>query len=139
MKLVELALLRTALPVGCLALLLTLETWLPFFPGRARRVRHGTRNVAWGLLNATVVLALFAGPLQRVSGWSADRPFGLLRWLGLSPLAATLVAIVLFDGWMYAWHRANHRVALLWRFHRMHHSDADLDATSAVRFHTGEI
>jgi sterol desaturase/sphingolipid hydroxylase (fatty acid hydroxylase superfamily) len=139
MKLVQLAWLRAALPVACLALLVTLETWLPFFEGRAGRVRHGGRNVAWGLLNAAVVFALFTGPLQRMSDWSADKPFGLLRWLGLSPVGAAVVAIVVFDGWMYAWHRANHRIPVLWRFHRMHHSDADLDATSAVRFHTGEI
>jgi sterol desaturase/sphingolipid hydroxylase (fatty acid hydroxylase superfamily) len=45
---------------------------------------------------------------------------------------------VLLDGWMYLWHRANHAIPLLWRFHRMHHSDRHLDVTSATRFHLGE-
>jgi rhodanese-related sulfurtransferase len=49
------------------------------------------------------------------------------------------VAFILFDLWMYLWHRANHTNPLLWRFHRMHHSELQLDATSAVRFHPGEI
>ena len=40
---------------------------------------------------------------------------------------------------MYAWHRINHRVPFLWRFHRVHHSDAQMDVTTASRFHTGEI
>jgi sterol desaturase/sphingolipid hydroxylase (fatty acid hydroxylase superfamily) len=39
---------------------------------------------------------------------------------------------------MYVWHRANHRLALLWRFHRMHHSDPEMDVTTATRFHLGE-
>src|SRR5690606_9675421 len=36
------------------------------------------------------------------------------------------------------WHWLNHRVPLLWRFHRMHHSDREMDVTSATRFHLGE-
>src|SRR5256885_17251711 len=60
--------------------------------------------------------------------------------LVLLPLSvSTLLAILLLDGGMYLWHRANHRLPLLWRFHRVHHSDPALDVTSAVRFHTGEI
>ena len=40
---------------------------------------------------------------------------------------------------MYAWHRANHRFPFLWRFHKVHHSDPEMDVSTAVRFHTGEI
>jgi sterol desaturase/sphingolipid hydroxylase (fatty acid hydroxylase superfamily) len=40
---------------------------------------------------------------------------------------------------MYAWHRANHEVPLLWRFHRVHHTDPAMDSTTALRFHPGEI
>src|SRR6185503_6617510 len=39
----------------------------------------------------------------------------------------------------YYWHRLNHRLPLLWRFHSVHHMDPDLDVTTAVRFHFGEI
>jgi sterol desaturase/sphingolipid hydroxylase (fatty acid hydroxylase superfamily) len=49
------------------------------------------------------------------------------------------VALLLFDAWMYLWHRANHAVPFLWRFHRMHHSDPAVDTTTALRFHVGEI
>ncbi len=49
------------------------------------------------------------------------------------------MALVLFDFWMYVWHRANHAVPLLWRFHRLHHGDSELDATTGLRFHPGEI
>lgn len=70
-------------------------------------------------------------------GWS--KSFGLLRLVQLPPATATVAAIVLFDGWMYLWHRANHKIGFLWRFHRVHHSDPEMDATTATRFHTGEI
>jgi len=47
--------------------------------------------------------------------------------------------LIVLDLWAWAWHMANHRVALLWRFHEVHHRDAFLDVTSAVRFHPGEV
>jgi len=40
---------------------------------------------------------------------------------------------------MYIWHRLNHEIAFLWRFHRMHHSDPAMDVTTALRFHIGEL
>lgn len=54
-------------------------------------------------------------------------------WLWLA------IDLLLLDLWTYWWHRANHRWPLLWRFHRVHHLDRFLDATSAVRFHPGEV
>lgn len=52
---------------------------------------------------------------------------------------ALALDLMLLDLWAYWWHRANHRWPLLWRFHRVHHLDRFLDATSAVRFHPGEV
>lgn len=37
------------------------------------------------------------------------------------------------------WHRLNHRIPFLWRFHNVHHTDLDMDVTPAIRFHFGEI
>ena len=47
--------------------------------------------------------------------------------------------LVLLDFWIYWWHRANHELPWLWRFHQVHHLDELLDTTSAVRFHFGEV
>ena len=46
---------------------------------------------------------------------------------------------MLLDLLIYWWHRANHRLPLLWRFHQVHHLDRFLDTTSALRFHFGEV
>lgn len=117
----------------------TLESWLPFMKGRRDRLRHATRNLTLGLLNAAV-MALIAAPLVvRLTAWAEHSGVGLLRLINLPVVLSTLLALLLLDGWMYLWHRANHCVPLLWRFHRVHHSDPALDVTSAVRFHTGEI
>lgn len=67
------------------------------------------------------------------------------RWsLGWRPPAldgAWLIPldILLLDLWIYWWHRANHEIPFLWRFHVVHHLDEWLDTSSAVRFHFGEV
>jgi sterol desaturase/sphingolipid hydroxylase (fatty acid hydroxylase superfamily) len=122
-----------------LILLLGLENWAPAASGRHHRFRHAVRNLMLGLLN-TAASALLAAPLiAGLSLWAESSGFGLLRLVQLPPTTATVAAILLFDGWMYLWHRANHEISFLWRFHRVHHSDPEMDATTATRFHTGEI
>jgi sterol desaturase/sphingolipid hydroxylase (fatty acid hydroxylase superfamily) len=60
--------------------------------------------------------------------------------LGLRPAWWNLALdLLLLDLWIYGWHRINHAMPFLWRFHEVHHRDEMLDATSAVRFHFGEV
>jgi sterol desaturase/sphingolipid hydroxylase (fatty acid hydroxylase superfamily) len=122
-----------------LILLLTLENWLPAAGNRHHRLRHTARNLTLGLLNALAVALLAAPLVASVVGWAEERRFGLLKLLSLPPTIATAVAFLLFDGWLYLLHRANHKFGFLWRFHRVHHSDPEMDATTALRFHTGEV
>ena len=123
--------------------LLTWESFAPFFAFFAKRsgdrVRHGARNLTLGVINAAVNGLVCVGLWWTVAAWAETRGIGLLRWLTLPRWAKLTGVFVLVDLWMYAWHRLNHRVPLLWRFHRVHHSDPNLDVTTASRFHFGEI
>ena len=58
---------------------------------------------------------------------------------GLSPGMKFAIGFLLLDYSNYVWHILLHRVPLLWRFHLVHHSDLDLDLTTAIRFHFGEM
>jgi sterol desaturase/sphingolipid hydroxylase (fatty acid hydroxylase superfamily) len=122
-----------------LILLLMFESWLPAAGNRHLRLRHTARNLTLGLLNALVVASLAAPLIANVAGWAEESRFGLLNLLSLPPAIAAVVAFLLFDGWLYLLHRANHKFHFLWRFHRVHHSDPEMDATTALRFHTGEV
>jgi sterol desaturase/sphingolipid hydroxylase (fatty acid hydroxylase superfamily) len=122
-----------------LILLLTLESWLPAAGNRRRRTRHTARNLTLGLLNALAIAVLATPLISNVAGWAEWSRFGLVNLLNLPPVMTTVTAILLFDGWLYLLHRANHKIGFLWRFHRVHHSDPDMDATTAIRFHTGEV
>jgi len=129
----------TLIAAFTMLLLLELESWIPAAADRQHRVRHAMRNVTLGLLNAVVAALLVAPLLAGLSLWAENNGFGLLRMVPLPPAAAMVAAILMFDGWMYLWHRANHQIGFLWRFHRVHHSDPEMDVTTGIRFHTGEI
>ena len=135
--------MRMGLSFGLLVLFIVWESFSPFYPwfkGRGfDRFQHGFRNVIIGLLNAVVVAVLFVQAWLWAANWAHDHRFGLLNLVQLPIWARGLIAILILDGWMYAWHRLNHGVPFLWRFHRVHHAERYLDVTSATRFHFGEI
>lgn len=136
-------LVRGGSGLGVLALLLWWETRAPYLPLFARasttRLRHALRNLALAAGNRAVTAVGFAGAWAAAALWAEEREFGLLRWAGVPPIAHAFGAILLLDAWTYCWHRLNHRVPFLWRFHRTHHADTQMDVTTASRFHLGEI
>lgn len=121
-----------------LAALWTWESAHPLIANRADRWTHAGRNVVISLINAAVLSFVFGAITIAVAHWAEGRQFGLLHWAQFSLFWRLAAAIVLLDGWMYAWHRLNHTVPLLWRSHRMHHADDAMDVTSATRFHLFE-
>ena len=115
---------------------LTLERLRPMgrvlATGKAAWARWG-RNGALFAINA-VLSPLIVVP---VTAWAATGPGWRPDWFG-GPVGL-LADLLLLDLFIYWWHRANHEIPVLWRFHRVHHFDTDLDTTSAVRFHFGEV
>lgn len=125
-----------------LVLLLLLEGAHPFFElfgERRERGRHLARNLVLGAVNSVLVAVVFAGLWVAAAAWAEARGIGILRLADLPTWLHAILAVLALDAWTYAWHRMNHRVPFLWRFHRVHHSDAQMDVTTASRFHTGEI
>ena len=92
------------------------------------------RNLALAAVNFAlsplVVLPLTALAAGHALPW---RPDWWQSWPGLC------LDLLLLDGLIYWWHRANHEWPFLWRFHRVHHLDRTLDSTTALRFHFGEV
>jgi len=129
------------LQAGVLALCLWIESLAPLFMDRSptQRLRHGVRNLGLGLANGAVLTFLVWQWIALASRWSQTQRFGLLNELDLTAGTRAVAGFFLFDLWMYLWHRANHGVPFLWRFHRVHHTDPALDSTSAYRFHIGEM
>jgi sterol desaturase/sphingolipid hydroxylase (fatty acid hydroxylase superfamily) len=100
------------------------------------------RNLAIGLI-AAATTALSDLPVVASSQHLAERrQWGLLRATALRRLPRFLRAVLgflLLDYTLYLWHWMNHRALGLWRFHAVHHLDRDLDSTTGLRFHFGEL
>ena len=96
-------------------------------------------NLGFGAVNGIIVSIACAScyALSAQNEFAAN--LGLLRGLELSVWIRIPLEIVLLDLVTYLLHRAYHVVPLLWRLHVVHHSDLDLDVSSASRFHTGEV
>lgn len=67
------------------------------------------------------------------------RRWGLLKQMRIPSWLEALLAMALLDYTLYLWHILIHRVPALWRFHSVHHVDLDMDASTAIRFHFGEM
>jgi len=122
-----------------LTVIFFLEGFFPHFKGRFNRYKHAVPNLVLGGINGIFYSFLFAGLTILIINWSNTNPFGILNFEGIPLSIKGIFAFLLFDLWMYLWHRANHRITFLWRFHRVHHTDPDMDATTAIRFHPIEI
>ena len=76
----------------------------------ADRFRHGLKNLVLGILNAVVIGLVFVGLWWAAAESAQFHNFGLLNWWPLPGWARLLGAFLLFDAWMYFWHRLNHRI-----------------------------
>lgn len=124
---------------GIFLIMALFEYCLPKRKQPLGRIRRWPTN--WGLvvLDAALVRLIFPiggvglAMLAETYGWGV---FGLLGWGGV---VAAILTFVLLDFAVWFQHWASHKVPLFWRIHRMHHADAEVDVSTALRFHPVEI
>ncbi|MCP5195543.1 MAG: sterol desaturase family protein [Gammaproteobacteria bacterium] len=129
--------------LGCFfTLLLAMMLWEWRWPRRMltlSRTRRWPANLGIVVIDGVVlrlvfpILAVGAASLAAVNGW------GLLHWLDTPFWLALIVSLLALDLAIYTQHVVFHKVPVLWRLHRMHHTDLDFDVTTALRFHPLEI
>jgi sterol desaturase/sphingolipid hydroxylase (fatty acid hydroxylase superfamily) len=126
--------------IGALfGLLFVLERRHPLRPIVEPTPRRVARNLTLAGLGLATLNLLQAPALVPVAEWARTERIGLLHWTSLPDPAKTVAAILLMDYTLWHWHWLTHRVPLLWRFHLVHHVDLDLDSSTALRFHFGEM
>ena len=128
------------LVLGTFATLVFLENRRPLRQGAVEsKLRRNIRNLAIAL-GAAVSVQLAEQPLVRpLTRIIEKRRFGLLKQVALPAWVEVPLAVGLMDYTLYLWHVLTHRVPFLWRFHQAHHVDLDMDASTALRFHFGEL
>jgi sterol desaturase/sphingolipid hydroxylase (fatty acid hydroxylase superfamily) len=117
--------------LGIIVLLLIIgESLSPLKSRGSDRLLHVLKNSVIFALARTVFFLVSLLALERYSFYS------------LKPLLGAWFIVYVFivsDLSVYWWHRLNHRIPFLWRFHQVHHSDQFLDFSTALRFHFGEL
>lgn len=116
----------------------SLEYLAPLARFDYKKWRHAAANLT--LFGFTLVINfLFGFLILATTEWTAGNQFGLLAWVDLPLWLELLIAVMMLDLFaQYTAHYLLHHVPLLFKFHRIHHSDTKVDATTATRHHPGD-
>lgn len=135
MTLAALLEIKTISLLAVFVILFFFERIRPAAIGRRRHLKSIVKNLSFWFINGGFSFLI----VLPVSIWASSiNLWERSPWFfgGGSNL---LMDMLLLDLFIYWWHRANHEVKFLWRFHEIHHLDEQLDTTSAVRFHFVEV
>jgi len=116
-----------------------------FLLERRFQLRQNTREQKSRLLSNAVltifviITSMFTVKPSIASAFDWSFSFALLKQIEMPYSLEFIAGFLLLDLSFYYWHRLNHVVPLLWRFHNVHHCDPDMDSSTAFRFHFGEV
>jgi len=131
--------IRLAVFLGLFSILAVSE-WLR--PRRKLRISKANRwftNIAIVIIDSVVVRLIFPAAAVGVALWAQASGYGLFNVITVPAVLAGIICIILLDFAVWFSHLLSHKVLMFWRFHRMHHSDRDIDVSTAIRFHPIEI
>jgi sterol desaturase/sphingolipid hydroxylase (fatty acid hydroxylase superfamily) len=130
---------RALLVGGTFLALLLLEWRKPLRRRVESKFRHTARNLTMAGLGSATMQLTELPVVRQLSSLAVKRRWGLLQNIALPLWLEILLGCILLDYTLYWWHVLTHKVPFLWRFHKVHHVDLDLDASTALRFHSGEL
>ncbi|MBI5524140.1 MAG: sterol desaturase family protein [Desulfarculus sp.] len=133
------ALIRLLTFGGGLVFFLVMEISAPYRLATVSKLRRWAVNLGLTALNTLLLAALFGTAKLALAQHVTQNKLGLLNVHPLPYGLKLLIAVAFLDFMLYVWHLLNHEVPLLWRFHRVHHSDLNMDVSTATRFHIGEL
>lgn len=125
--------------VGTFVVLYIFEKRRPLRKQIEQKETSTARNLAIAAA-AGAAINLFEKPVtDKLTRFVEKERFGLLKIFRLPKFLETTLAVILLDYTLYLWHVITHKSPFLWRFHKIHHADLDLTASTAFRFHFGEM
>ena len=135
--------LRLAAFASIFVVMALLELAMPRrVPGEGKKARWFTNLAITGIGGLILrAMAMLAVPIAAVAAaaWAQSQGWGVLSWLDWPGWLKILLAMIVLDLAIYGQHVASHKIPLIWRLHKVHHTDVDFDVTTALRFHPVEI
>lgn len=106
---------------------------------KVTRLERWPHNLALTFLNAVVIRFLFPAAAIGAAYLAENQGFGLFHWVEVPLMFSIGFTVLVMDWVVYYQHRAFHAIPLFWKFHRMHHTDLEVDVTTGLRFHPVEL
>jgi len=131
--------IRIAFFLGVLAVMAIWEAASPRRRREIPRLIRWTNNIGVVLIDSFLVRLTFPIVAVGLALLAAERGWGLFNIFEVPGWIAVLVSIAVLDLAIYLQHVMFHAVPALWRLHRMHHADLEIDVTTGLRFHPVEI
>ena len=131
--------IRVLLFWGGLVFFLGLELAIPYRKNSVSKFKRWINNLLITLFNSAIINLFFLSVVTGTAAYVQSRNLGILNLIQIPFWLKILVTLLYMDFMLYVWHLLNHEMPLLWRFHRVHHSDLNMDVSSATRFHVGEL
>lgn len=125
--------------IGILCLVALWEAVSPKRPRNLSRRIRWTRNLALIFINSVLVRLLVPFTAVGAALYAGQHQIGLLHHMSLPYPGAVVISVLALDLLIYIQHVIFHYVPLLWRLHKVHHIDQEIDVTTGLRFHPVEI
>lgn len=132
-------LIRMTVFGGVLAVMAVSEAMLPRKDRTQPRAGRWFTNLGLVVVDTLVLRLLFPVLAVGIAEIATANGWGILAWTDWPFWLEVAIAAILLDMAIYGQHVASHKFAILWRLHRVHHADRDIDATTGIRFHPIEI
>lgn len=124
--------------LGILVFLL-LELKFAYRPSSVSKMKRWVANLPLSVVNGSLYHVVYFGAVTALMTKTESLEIGLLNSLSMPFWLRILFGVLVLDFSIYLWHLLTHVVPILWRFHRVHHSDMNMDVSTANRFHIGEL
>lgn len=133
------ATIRLSIFIGLFAVMAACEYFAPRRELRPVKTKRWFTNWTIVIIDSVLVRLVFKTAAVGGALWAAENGVGLFNMITAPIWLAVLISFVMLDFAIWLSHVASHKIPIFWRIHRMHHSDVDIDVTTAIRFHPIEI
>ena len=116
-----------------------IESIFPIYKRSIKTYKRWLINFTFVLLNTLALRFLFPVLAVSFAGICSQYNIGFLNYFNIPIWIALILAFLLLDLGIWLQHLLFHHISFLWRFHKIHHSDEEVDFTTGVRFHPLEI
>ncbi len=131
--------IRLGIFIGLFVLLAMMEFLAPRRELEHVKAKRWLTNWAIVIIDSFVLRLIFTGAAVGVAIWAEANGYGLFNIFEAPKIISVIACFIVLDFAIWFSHLASHKVPVLWAVHRMHHSDVDIDVSTAIRFHPIEI